>query len=167
LARLKWQELPDIPPPTLLKAIEERLRKEPLTLICLRCGFTRTTTTATYVKDGGNQCRLCHGALSAILSPRRTAEIEQLVKYAKRKWKGKRPPRSPAPTTTALVRQAYSSAELLANYGERALLCFAAHGVGPDTARRLLSRLYRDEPAFFTEILRAERSYARTRAFWD
>jgi ATP-dependent helicase Lhr and Lhr-like helicase len=167
LARLKWQELPDIPPPTLLKAIEERLRKEPLTLICLRCGFTRTTTTATYVKDGGNQCRLCHGALSAILSPQRTAEIEQLVKYAKRKWKGKRPPRSPAPTTTALVRQAYSSAELLANYGERALLCFAAHGVGPDTARRLLSRLYRDEPAFFTEILRAERSYARTRAFWD
>ena len=28
-------------------------------------------------------------------------------------------------------------------------------------------RLYRDDDAFLTEVLRAERSYAKTRAFWD
>jgi ATP-dependent Lhr-like helicase len=167
LARLKWQELPDVPPPTLLKAVEERLRSEPLTLVCLRCGFLRTTTTHTYVRDGGNHCQLCHGALSAVLSPRRTEEIAQVLRYAKRKWKGKRSPRALPPQLGALIRQAYTSAELLANYGERALLCFAARGVGPDTARRLLSRMYRNEADFFTEILKAERSYARTRAFWD
>jgi len=65
------------------------------------------------------------------------------------------------------VRAGYTSAELVAHYGERALLALAARGVGPETARRLLSRVYRDDEAFLTELLRAERAYARTRAFWD
>jgi ATP-dependent helicase Lhr and Lhr-like helicase len=167
LARLRWRDLPDVPPPTLLKAVEERLRQEPLMLVCLRCGFSRTVTAAQYAREKGNQCRLCHGALSAVLSPRRTEEIASVVKYAKRKWKGKRPPRTPEPGLTPLIRAAYTSAELLATYGERALWCLAARGVGPDTARRLLSRLYRKDSELLTEILKAERSYAKTRAFWD
>ncbi len=167
LSRLRWRELPDVPPPTLLKAVEERLRREELTLICLRCGFTRTTTVERYRAEGGSTCRLCRGALSAVLSPRRTEELEAVQRYAKRKWKGKRPPRgAPAESLTPLLRQAYTTAELLAHYGERALLCLAARGVGPDTARRLLARLYRNDAEFLTEVLKAERSYARTRSFW-
>ncbi|HYK93213.1 MAG TPA: DEAD/DEAH box helicase [Thermoplasmata archaeon] len=167
LARLRWRELPDVPPPTLLKAIGERLNAEELTLVCLRCGFTRTTTAARYRSDGGAACRLCHGALSAVLSPRRADEITAIQKYAKRKWKGEGPPRRIPPTLPPLVRAAYTSAELLAHYGERALLCLAARGVGPETARRLLARLYRNDTELLTEILKAERSYARTRSFWD
>lgn len=167
LARLRWRELPDVPPPTLLKAVEERLRKEELTLVCLRCGFTRSTTAERYRSEGGSSCRLCHGALSAVLSPRRTEEVENVQKYAKRKWKGKRPPRgAPAEAITPLLRSAYTTAELLTHYGERALLCLAARGVGPETARRLLARLYRNDAEFLTEVLKAERSYARTRSFW-
>jgi ATP-dependent helicase Lhr and Lhr-like helicase len=175
LERLTWRTLPDTPPPTLLKAVRERLEKEELVLVCLRCGFVRTTTPLRYRTEGGSVCLLCHGSLSAVLSPRRTDEIEQLSQYARRKW---RPARSPARRTRhrasapgagieALVRAGYTSAELLAHYGQRALLALAARGVGPETARRLLMRLYRDDDAFFTEILRAERSYAKTRAFWD
>jgi len=168
LARLRWHELPDVPPPTLLKAVEERLRQEELTLVCLRCGFTRSTTVERYRSEGGSRCRLCHGALSAVLSPRRTEEILRVQKYAKRKWKGARPPRgAQAETLTPLLRSAYTSAELVANYGERALLSLAARGIGPDTARRLLGRPYRSDAEFLTEILKAERSYARTRSFWD
>ncbi|MCI4336039.1 MAG: DEAD/DEAH box helicase [Thermoplasmata archaeon] len=167
LARLRWRELPDVPPPTLLKAVEERLRAEELVLVCLRCGFTRTTTPARYRSEGGSTCRLCHGALSGVLSPRRTDEIQTIVKYAKRKWKGKGPPRTVPESLPPLVRAAYTSAELLAHFGERTLLCLAARGVGPETARRLLSRLYRSDAEFMTEVLKAERSYARTRSFWD
>jgi ATP-dependent helicase Lhr and Lhr-like helicase len=167
LARLRWRELPDVPPPTLLKAVEERLRVEELMLVCLRCGFQRTTTPARYRAEGGSVCRLCHGALSAVLSPRRTDEVRAIVQYAKRKWKGQGPPRRLAPSLPPLIRAAYTSAELLAHYGERALLCLAARGVGPETARRLLTRLYRSDAEFLTEVLRAERSYARTRSFWD
>jgi len=178
LERLRWRAVPDTPPPTLLKAVRERLEKETLTLVCLRCGFTRNTTPGRYHAEGGSRCLLCHGSLSAVLSPRRTAEIDRLSRYAKRKWRPKpagsrtrgrtrrREPPLP-PETETLVRAGYTSAELLAHYGERALLALAARGVGPETARRLLARHYRDDDAFFTEILRAERAYARTRAFWD
>ena len=175
LERLTWRTLPDTPPPTLLKAVRERLEKEPLALVCLRCGFTRTTTPTQYRTEGGSRCLLCHGALSAVLSPRRTEEIDRLSRYARDKWRptrphpprGKRRVRPPSADVENLVRAGYTSAELLAHYGERALLALAARGIGPETARRLLMRLYRDDDAFFIEILRAERSYAKTRAFWD
>ena len=165
----------DIPPPTLLKAVQERLAKEPLTLVCLRCGFVRTTSPSRYKAEGGSRCLLCHGSLSAVLSPRRTEEVDRLSAYAKRKRAGEKPAKGrrarreralPA-ETEALVRTGYTSAELVAHYGERALYALAARGIGPETARRLLMRLYRDDNAFFTEILRAERAYARTRVFWD
>jgi ATP-dependent helicase Lhr and Lhr-like helicase len=175
LERLEWRTVLDVPPPTLLKAVQERLAKEALTLVCLRCGFLRTTTPSRYKAEGGSRCLLCHGSLSAVLSPRRTEEIDRLSAYAKRKRAGTKPAsgrrarreRALAAGTEALVRAGYTSAELLAHYGERALYALAGRGIGPETARRLLMRLYRDNDAFFTEILRAERAYARTRVFWD
>lgn len=176
IERLRWRTVPDVPPPTLLRAIRERLEKEPLVLVCLRCGFSRTVTAARYRSEGGSVCRLCRGALSAVLSPRREAEVERLTRYAKAKWAAgrrtsrgpsRRRPRTVLPETETLVRAGYTSAELLAHHGERALLALAARGVGPETARRLLARSFRDDDAFLTELLRAERAYARTRAFWD
>jgi ATP-dependent helicase Lhr and Lhr-like helicase len=176
LERLRWRVVPETPPPTLLKAVRERLSDEPLALVCLRCGFVRQTTPGRYQKEGGSRCLLCGGSLSAVLSPRRETDIERLRNYAKKKWKPERKKpakrtsraeRAPSPETEALVRAGYTSAELVAHYGDRALYALAARGIGPDTARRLLSRLYQNDDAFFTEILRAERAYARTRAFWD
>jgi ATP-dependent Lhr-like helicase len=147
--------------------VEERLAEEELVLVCLRCGYRRNVTPARYLADGGSVCRICKGSLSAVVSPRRTAEIEQLVKYAKRKWKGKGPARVVASTLPPLVRQGYTSAELLASHGVRALQALAARGVGPETARRILSKPYRTDADFLTELLKAERGYAQTRAFWD
>ncbi len=175
LERLRWRAVPDRPPPTLLKAIQERLEKEALVLVCLRCGFTRTTTPSRYRAEGGSRCLVCHGSLSAVLSARREAEIDRLSRYAKAKWRAEhrsapgrtRRPRPPPAETESLVRAGYTSAELVAHHGQRALLALAARGVGPETARRLLARTYRDDEAFLTELLRAERAYARTRAFWD
>ncbi len=175
LERTGWRTLPDTPPPTLLKAVRERLEREPLELVCVRCGFVRSTTASRYRAEGGSRCLRCHGALSAVLSPRRADEVQRLARYARAKWTppGKAKPRAArreratSPELAALVRQGYTTAELLAHYGERALLALAARGIGPETARRILMRLFRDDDAFLTEILRAERSYARTRAFWD
>ena len=139
LERLEWRTVPDIPPPTLLKAVQERLAKESLTLVCLRCGFVRTTSPSRYKSEGGSRCLLCHGSLSAVLSPRRTEEIDRLSDYAKRKRsrekpvKGRKPRRERplAPGTESLVRAGYTSAELVAHYGERALFALAGRGIGP------------------------------------
>ncbi|MCI4364020.1 MAG: DEAD/DEAH box helicase [Thermoplasmata archaeon] len=169
LARLRWRELPDTPPPTLLAAIGERLRKEPLTLVCLRCGFTRTSSAEQF-PAGGAACRLCHGALSAVLSPRRTEEIDRIRRYVRRRREAARrggTARAKAtPRLEPLLRSGYTSAELVAHYGARALLCLAARGVGPETAKRLLERPYRDESELLIALTKAERQYARTRSFW-
>ncbi len=176
LERLRWRAVPDVPPPTLLKAIRERLENEALTLVCLRCGFVRTTTA-----------RSLPGGRREPLPPLPRRPVGRSLTAARGRHRAVVPLREEAPTratrvpptgrarrerplgtdTEALVRSGYTSAELLAHHGERALLALAARGVGPETARRLLARLYRNDDAFFTEILRAERAYARTRAFWD
>ncbi len=102
-----------------------------------------------------------------MFSPGGPKEIENVSQYAKRKWKGKRTAKAATERITPVMRQAYTSAELVAHHGEKALWCLAARGVGPDTARRLLQRLYRNDAELLTELLKAERSYARTRSFWD
>lgn len=170
-SRLRWRELPDRPPPTLLAAVAGRLRAESLTLVCLRCGFVRSSSAGRWEKEP-SPCRICHGALSGVFSPRRPEDIEKVRRYAKSKWKKARGTvagrtRRTSETLEPLVRTAYTSAELLAHHGARALLCLAARGVGPETARRLLERPYRDEGELIVELLRAERRYAQTRAFWD
>jgi len=58
------------------------------------------------------------------------------------------------------------SASLVAAYGKRAIMAMAAHGVGPDTASRILVMEKKGDD-FLKEILKAETTYARTRRFWD
>ena len=184
--RLSWRTATETPPPTLLRAVRERLADERLLLVCLRCGLQRETTPRRYTSQNDGRCRLCHGALSAVLAARQGDVAAQLSRYARAKWKattaspgrsaavpGRRRasrterPRPPAPALAAAIRQAYTTADLLAHHGERALYALAARGVGPETARRLLARMYRTDEEFLAEIVRAERNYARTRSFWD
>ncbi len=167
LGRLSWQELGDAPPPTLLRAVRDRLSEESLVLLCVRCGFERTVTPGSYRKDQGSRCLLCGGSLSAVLSPRREAELKLLRRYFKAKRRGAPERRPLTPAERRVVDGAYATAELLLHHGERALLTLAARGVGPETAGRILRRPYGSEEEFLAELLRAERTYAKTRAFWD
>ena len=167
LGRLSWQELGDTPPPTLLKAVRDRLSQESLVLLCVRCGFERTVTPGSYRKDQGSRCLLCGGSLSAVLSPRRETELRLLRRYVKAKQRGGPGRRPLTPTERRVVDGAYATSELLLHHGERALLTLAARGVGPETAGRILRRPYGSEAEFLGELLRAERTFAKTRAFWD
>ncbi|MCD6512137.1 MAG: DEAD/DEAH box helicase [Thermoplasmata archaeon] len=58
------------------------------------------------------------------------------------------------------------SASLVAWHGKRAIEAMAAHGIGPDTAARILAAQKKGMD-FYREILEAEIIYARTRRFWD
>lgn len=171
LERLRWQQLGDVPPPTLIKAVRERLRKEPLLLLCVRCGFERTVTAEGWRSSGGSACRICKGSLSAVVSPRREEELRVLRRYLKAR-KRRRPSGAPSTRPVSaeerkLMQAAYTTADLLATHGELALMALAARGVGPDTARRILAGHHRSEDELLGDLLKAERKYAQTRAFWD
>ncbi len=168
LERLRWQQMGDVPPPTLLRAVRERLRKEPLLLVCVRCGFERTVTADSWRSAGGSACRICKGSLSAVVSPRREEELRILRRYLKsRRRRNASSGRLVSAQERKLMQAAYTTADLLATHGEIALIALAARGVGPDTARRILAGHHRSEDELLGELLKAERRYAQTRAFWD
>jgi ATP-dependent Lhr-like helicase len=57
-------------------------------------------------------------------------------------------------------------AELFLVYKRRAAIALAAHGVGPTTAKRVLSRWHKDEDSFIRSLLEAERQFMKTKKFW-
>jgi ATP-dependent Lhr-like helicase len=64
-------------------------------------------------------------------------------------------------------QRGWTSASLVQTSGKKAVIAMSGRGVGPTTAIRVLRRFCRTEEEFYTEILKAEREYARTRMFWD
>ena len=61
----------------------------------------------------------------------------------------------------------WKSASLVQNYGKQAVIALAAHGVGPQKATSVLRRFHPSEEDFYMDLVKAEREYVRTRAFWD
>lgn len=57
------------------------------------------------------------------------------------------------------------SASLVAYYGKKAIFIMAGHGIGPDTASRILST-QKEGNELLKEILEKEITYARTKRFW-
>jgi len=73
----------------------------------------------------------------------------------------------PKGESKAEVGRMVKNAELVREFGGRALLVLAARGVGPDAAARILRGHHQDEDALLRDILAAEIDYARTKRFWD
>jgi ATP-dependent Lhr-like helicase len=104
-------------------------------------------------------CRKCGAGLITLL-PREPKELLALLrKYMRREKLGKEGRKE--------VKRAYRIADLILTCGKRAAVVLSGRGIGPKVAQRILSKEYWEESDFYREILRAERTYARTRRFWD
>ena len=62
--------------------------------------------------------------------------------------------------------RAWKVASLVNNFGKKALVVLAGHGVGADTAARIL-RNYVDDDQLYRSIYEAEKQYVLTRGFWN
>ena len=58
-------------------------------------------------------------------------------------------------------------ADLVSIYGRKAMVALAVRGIGPQSASRILSRMYEDEEDFVADLVRASASYEATRQYWD
>jgi ATP-dependent Lhr-like helicase len=144
---------------TLLAAMKQRLLGEKVVLLCLNCREWSSTTRVGRAKDV-HKCPKCGGIL---LAPVRPWHKESLDAWTKSRTPGAKVSREERKELARLS----TAANLFLDHGEKALVALVARGVGPDTAGRLLAKQRSEEEPFLRDVLEAEITYARTRAFWD
>ena len=104
------------------------------------------------------KCKKCDARLLAVLKEKWTGATK-IIKKALRK----------SPMTQQekwRYEKAKERAELFLVYRRKAALAMAGKGVGATTAKRILSKYYKDEDGLMRGILDAERNFVRTRRFW-
>lgn len=137
----------------ILMALKKRLEDETLYLVCLNCHSQWRQNVGLAPEK--IICPSCGGRMLAALKPYEKEKMELLNL------------KNPVATERAELKRIVKSAELVREFGDRALLTLAGRGVGPDAAARILRNMHRDEDALLRDILAAEIDYARTKRFWD
>jgi len=149
---------PALPVKALSEIVKERLLSETLRLVCFHKADWEGLRTVRTLQET-IRCPMCKSTLIAATYPR----DEKLIKIARKKLQRK----SLSPEEDRQWQRGWLSASLVQTSGRRAIVAMSGRGVGPTTATRILRRFCRTEEEFYTEILKAEREYARTRMFWE
>lgn len=140
----------------VIELIKERLEKTKHRLICIRCGRWQNLLQTKEVSDKLS-CPLCHSRLLTSTS-QFDNELNMIIT---RKLSGGE---LSAPDNHKFNR-AWKIASLINNFGKRALVVLAGHGIGADGAARIL-RNYEEDSELYQAIYEAERTYVMNRGFW-
>jgi len=149
---------PQRPEKEIFNMFKNRLMNTKVRLLCINCG---KYSISNYVKkiEKEPRCRKCQSRLIAVLRPYQR-EIQKIVK----KWlNGK----ELTDEEEEKMRHVKRSADMTINYGKKAVIVIAGRGVGPQTAKRILAKMYRNEGEFYRAILRAEREFIKNKRFWS
>lgn len=149
---------PERPEKEIFKIFSNRLINTKLRLLCINCGKYSITE---YVKDIEKEprCRKCQSRLIAVLRPYQI-EIQKIVS----KWlKGEELNEE----EEEKLKHVKKSADLIIVYGKKAAIAMAGRGVGPETAKRILAKMYANEDELYKEILKAEREFIKNKRFWQ
>lgn len=149
---------PALPTQPLAEIVKERLMSTNVRLICIfNADWESVRAVGTLPETV--RCPKCRSTLVAVAYHGDQGLLPIIIKKKNHKEL----------TTEEEERwsRAWRSASLVQTAGRRAILAMAARGVGPTTAARILRHHVRNEAEFYSEILKAEREYQRTRLFWD
>jgi len=149
---------PERPEKEIFNLFKNRLMNSKVRLLCINCG---KYSINEYVKDVEEEprCRKCQSRLIAVLRIYQT-EIQKIAS----KWlKGGQLTEE----EEEKLRHIKKSADLVIVYGKKAVIAMAGRGVGPETAKRILAKMYKNEEGFYKEILKAERDWIKNKRFWQ
>jgi ATP-dependent helicase Lhr and Lhr-like helicase len=140
----------------VIELVKERLDKTKHRLVCIRCGkWERVMET----KDVPEEVS-CPSCRSRLVTATFWSDDEMSRIIRTRLAGGKL-----TPEQNHKFERAWKVASLVNNFGKKALIVLAGHGVGADTAARIL-RNYIDDEQVYRSIYEAERQYVITRGFW-
>lgn len=146
-----------IPPPAtdkaVVNAVKRRIEGDNIILFCMNCRKWKSRTVVSRVPED-IVCPVCGARLIAALKPYE----EHMIDTAKKKEK--------TAEERAVEVRMLRNANIVLSSGKKAVRAFAARGVGPDTASRIIGT-FKNGDDFYLEILKAERNYIRTHRFWN
>jgi ATP-dependent Lhr-like helicase len=141
----------------VIELVKERLEKTKHRLICIRCGkWERMMETREVPEE--ISCPSCRSKLVTVTF---WSDYE-LAKIIKTRLAGGKL----SEEENHRFERAWKVASLVNNFGRKAVIVLAGHGVGADTAARIL-RNYVDDEQVYRSIYEAEKQYVITRGFWD
>jgi ATP-dependent Lhr-like helicase len=141
----------------ILELVKERLLKSKQKLICIRCGKWERTFEVNDVPEN----IICPYCKSRLVTSTFWYDND-LRKIIAKKLERKKLPEE----EDHKFERAWKVSSLINNFGRQAVVVLAGHGIGADTAARIL-RDYIDEEEMYKQIYKAERQYIITRGFWD
>lgn len=140
----------------VIELVKERLEKTRHRLVCIRCGkWERVMET----KDVPEELS-CPSCKSRLITATYWSDDEMSRVIRTRLSGGKL-----TAEQNHKFERAWKVASLVNNFGKKAIVVLSGHGVGADTAARIL-RNYVDEEQVYKNIYEAERQYVITRGFW-
>ncbi len=152
--------VPDsLPRDLMLKMLEKRIMEKNVLLKCMLCGWEKTMKVGSLPEE--IVCPKCGSKAIAPIPPGNTMFIDAVNKYFK---KGKRSLRG---KEREYFIDATKRANLVLNYGRKAVFALTPYGVGPKGAAKALSRLKLGWEEFLKTLYDEERNFFRTRKFWD
>jgi ATP-dependent Lhr-like helicase len=148
---------PEKPNKEIFEMFKHRLQNTKVKMVCVNCGQWQQTFI---VKELPKvlKCKKCEAKLLGVT---RVKSID-MGKLVKKKIRG-----SPLTSEEAKrFERLRMTGDMFLVYGNKAVLCLAAKGVGPQTASRILAKYHKSEEELMRDILEAERIYIRTKKYW-
>jgi ATP-dependent Lhr-like helicase len=141
----------------VIELVKERLEKTKHRLVCIRCGkWERVMETREAPEE-----IVCPSCRSKLVTATFWSDYEMSKIIQRRLAGGKL-----SEEENHRFERAWKVASLVNNFGKKALIVLAGHGVGADTAARIL-RNYIDDDLMYRGIYEAEKQYVITRGFWN
>lgn len=148
---------PRMPEKEILQAFKRRLLSTRVRLLCTNCAEYTLVTKVRNMPDHP-ECPKCSSRLIAVIR-RGQINAQEIVR---KKLKKKAMTKEEMEEFQTIRR----SSDLVIVYGRKAAEVLAGHGVGPQTASRILAMLHTNKEQFYKDILAAEKQFARTKIYW-
>jgi ATP-dependent helicase Lhr and Lhr-like helicase len=148
---------PERPEKEIFNIFKNRLLMSKIRLLCINCGKYSIIETVEDVEKEP-RCKKCQSKLIAALRVYQTEAQKTVGKWLRGEDMTKE--------EEAELDRVKKSADMVIDYGRKAVIAMAGRGVGPETAKRLLAKMYKEDDDFYKEILKAEREWIKNKRFW-
>ena len=140
----------------IMEIIKERILKRKFWFYCLNCGKDLGTLNVENVPKT-LICPDCKAKLIAYAPINEKYDIKKVLKKNKSELDKQE---------RKMLAKFEETAELFINFGSKSVFVMAGYGIGPATAKRILSKSWENDEEMLKDIIAAERQFISTRIFW-